>query len=271
MQANEDTNNPVQSPQGDTDKALTPADNPAISVNGRAWEQFENAFPLSLTAVVLFMVAWVLFSWVAFGDRTEWPVWARELPQLNVPYQLAFAVAVVVLLVFVRLVKRAPLATLGLNFRELGQDARWLARALPLLALGYVLLAGLAVLGVYLFSAEPAEIIRRTVQASFYQPSLPRAFEVLIVAPVLEEIWFRGMLYTPLRRERGRGVAILFTTIIFAFVHGPFPVTQFIGGLIFAWAYESRRTLVAPIVLHFCGNGTLVLGGIIQHHWNLSG
>jgi membrane protease YdiL (CAAX protease family) len=217
------------------------------------------------------MVGWVLFSWAAFGDRTDWPAWARDLPQLNVSYQLAFAVAVAVLLIFVRVVKRAPLATLGLNIGELGQDARWLARALPLLALGYVLLAGLGVLGVYVFAADPADTIRRTVQGSFYQPSLPRAFEVLIAAPVLEEIWFRGMLYTPLRRERGRTVAILFTAVIFAFVHGPVPVTQFIGGLIFAWAYESRRTLVAPMVLHFCGNGTLVLGGMIQNHWNLLG
>jgi membrane protease YdiL (CAAX protease family) len=217
-------------------------------------------------------VVWVLFGEFAWGDRTKWPSWLTDLPQVDVPLQLAFAVVVAAVLIYVRAIRRAPLATLGLNLREIGPDVRWLLRALPGLALGYLALGGLAVLGVYIVADHPPETIKNTLRASFFQDTgLANLFRVLIAAPVLEEIWYRGMLYTPLRRERGRWVAIIFTTLYFGFSHGPFPVTQLLGGLIFAWAYECRRTLVAPMVLHFCGNGTLVLGGILVHKWNLLG
>ena len=74
----------------------------------------------------------------------------------------------------------------------------------------------------------------------------------LIVAPVAEEILFRGILYTTIK-QRGRPFAAFWvTSFLFALIHG-YPV-GFLS-LIFLAAvlvvlYEWTRNLLAPILLH---------------------
>jgi membrane protease YdiL (CAAX protease family) len=77
-----------------------------------------------------------------------------------------------------------------------------------------------------------------------------------IVAPVAEEVFFRGILYGFLRRW-GIAVALVLSTCAFAFTHGlghGFPATQLLGGILFAVAYELEKNLVTPITIHCLGN-----------------
>jgi len=77
-----------------------------------------------------------------------------------------------------------------------------------------------------------------------------------IVAPVTEEVFFRGILYGFLRRW-GILVALVLSTAAFALTHGighGFPVTQVVGGILFAGAYEIEKNLVVPITIHCLGN-----------------
>jgi membrane protease YdiL (CAAX protease family) len=77
-----------------------------------------------------------------------------------------------------------------------------------------------------------------------------------IVAPVAEEVFFRGILYGFLRRW-GIAVALVLSTCAFAFTHGlghGFPVTQAVGGTLFAAAYEREKNLLVPITIHCLGN-----------------
>jgi membrane protease YdiL (CAAX protease family) len=77
-----------------------------------------------------------------------------------------------------------------------------------------------------------------------------------VIAPVAEEIYFRGLVYGYLRRW-GSGVAILGSTFLFVAAHPALqiiPVTQIIGGLLFAIAYEVEKNLMVPIVIHTTGN-----------------
>lgn len=82
----------------------------------------------------------------------------------------------------------------------------------------------------------------------------------LVAAPLTEELTFRGVLYPALREKLGVGWAVLISATIFAAIHplqaGVFfvPVTQFLGGLIFAWSYEKTRSLVYPVIFHAIGN-----------------
>ncbi len=84
-------------------------------------------------------------------------------------------------------------------------------------------------------------------------------------APVGEEVIYRGIFYPPLRRRFGIWPAVLISAAIFAVMHNILsltlflPVTQFIGGLIFAYAYEKSKSLLYPMVYHACGNGLLFL------------
>jgi membrane protease YdiL (CAAX protease family) len=79
-----------------------------------------------------------------------------------------------------------------------------------------------------------------------------------IVAPIAEEIVFRGLIFGYLRRW-GLPAAILISTALFAFIHLVFrnptiPVTQIVGGLVFAVAYHMGKSLMVPIVIHTLGN-----------------
>ena len=84
-----------------------------------------------------------------------------------------------------------------------------------------------------------------------------------IIGPVAEEIFFRGIIYGFLRRY-GIVTAILLSTAVFAAFHlfgGGIPVTQIIGGLLFALSYEMEKSLVVPMVIHISGNLAIFLLG----------
>jgi len=71
-----------------------------------------------------------------------------------------------------------------------------------------------------------------------------------------EEVFFRGILYGFLRRW-GIAVALVLSTCAFAFTHGlghGFPLTQVVGGILFAAAYEVEKNLLVPISIHCLGN-----------------
>ena len=77
-----------------------------------------------------------------------------------------------------------------------------------------------------------------------------------LIGPVAEEVFFRGIVYGFLRRW-GAPMAIILSTLLFVLVHPVFPsipITQVVGGLLFAMAYEVEKNLVVPISIHVSGN-----------------
>ena len=77
-----------------------------------------------------------------------------------------------------------------------------------------------------------------------------------IVGPIAEEIFFRGILYGFFRRW-GVLIAIIVSTLLFVLAHPVLPgipVTQVVGGIVFALAYERERSLMAPLTIHVLGN-----------------
>jgi membrane protease YdiL (CAAX protease family) len=76
------------------------------------------------------------------------------------------------------------------------------------------------------------------------------------VGPAAEELFFRGILYGFFRRW-GAFVALILSTLIFVLAHPGFPgipVTQVVGGIVFAMAYEKEGSLLAPLTIHVLGN-----------------
>jgi len=76
-----------------------------------------------------------------------------------------------------------------------------------------------------------------------------------LIAPISEEIFFRGILYGYLRRW-GIVLALIVTTVIFVMLHAVqgFPLAQLVGGIVFALAYEASGKLLVPITIHVLGN-----------------
>ena len=80
----------------------------------------------------------------------------------------------------------------------------------------------------------------------------------MLIGPIAEEILFRGILYGFFRRW-GAPTAVVLSTLLFVLPHthasGSFiPVTQLIGGILFAVAYEVENNLLVPMLIHCLGN-----------------
>jgi membrane protease YdiL (CAAX protease family) len=80
----------------------------------------------------------------------------------------------------------------------------------------------------------------------------------VLIGPIAEEIFFRGILYGFFRKW-GVPTAILLSTLLFVLSHTQtsgsiIPVTQLIGGILFAISYEVEKNLLVPITIHCLGN-----------------
>ncbi len=77
-----------------------------------------------------------------------------------------------------------------------------------------------------------------------------------ILAPIGEEIFFRGFLFTSLLKERGPVVAYAASSLLFAVVHLNLPALLpiLVLGVGLAIARHVSRSLLAPIVAHSLNN-----------------
>lgn len=78
------------------------------------------------------------------------------------------------------------------------------------------------------------------------------AVSVVVLAPLGEELVFRGLLFPGLRRSLRLWAALCLSGFAFSLSHvEPLAILiLFPVGVAFAWAYQRRRTLVVPIAAH---------------------
>lgn len=90
--------------------------------------------------------------------------------------------------------------------------------------------------------------------------TIPLTILVVAVAPICEEIFFRGFLYQGLKQRFRVGVAMIFSGAIFASIH--FAPINFpglvVGGILLAVAFDQRRSLVTSMAAHATLNAAVV-------------
>lgn len=79
---------------------------------------------------------------------------------------------------------------------------------------------------------------------------------VVVCAPILEEILFRGLVFESCRERFGNGSAVFISALLFGLVHGvPMQIINaFIVGLIFGYVYLRTGSLLSVIILHAINN-----------------
>ncbi len=88
----------------------------------------------------------------------------------------------------------------------------------------------------------------------------------LVVVPIGEESLFRGILYGGLRTRYSIVPAVVISAALFAFVHVN-PVIMpaiFIDGVALALAFEWRRTLAMPMVIHGAVLASFLVQGLLR-------
>ena len=83
---------------------------------------------------------------------------------------------------------------------------------------------------------------------------------VVVLAPIAEEVFFRGVVFNAWLREGGRRWAFIGSSALFALIHASvvalLPI--FLLGLALAWIYQRTGNLLAPIAMHAMVNGISV-------------
>ncbi|MBI1785344.1 CPBP family intramembrane metalloprotease, partial [Candidatus Sumerlaeota bacterium] len=92
-------------------------------------------------------------------------------------------------------------------------------------------------------------------------------FLAVVLAPMIEEVMFRGFFYRFLRYHNDAPNSIFISAALFAGIHpqgmlGFFPLLAI--GVALATLREWRNSLVAPMVLHACVNGVTLAGLLLM-------
>ena len=225
---------------------------PARSVGDVPWGVSDAIFVLGLWLVSIIVIG----AFVLAGLQRAFPAIAPDAISLLVTQ--AFLLVAPILYVRVRF----PGAV-----RRLFGPARPTAKEV-LIALG----AGVVALVVFAFGlgnliqlmANATNSELPPVQESFRQVAAdPTAAPLLvlgsvILGPAAEELFYRGMLFTALRRRLPLWPAMGISGVLFGISHlqstleGYLLVLMIVIplGMFLAWIYDRRRTLVVPIVAH---------------------
>jgi membrane protease YdiL (CAAX protease family) len=210
----------------------------------------------------IFIYAWLSLAQLAAasfaGDE------ARDIRLEDLYVSIAFQIFMAGIALMVVLPRRAPADWLGLRWTAGGW--RMLIPLAPLSVLAMWMVFGGLQLAGYTRWLESLDI--ETMQDSVrllrdQQDVLllgVMAFAAIIVAPVCEEVVFRGYLYGVGKRFLGPVVAAAVTALIFSAAHASIValLPLFLFGLLLTWLYERTGSLWAPIASHACFNAATV-------------
>lgn len=107
------------------------------------------------------------------------------------------------------------------------------------------------------FIPWPQEWMDSYIQnSSAIDGSLMAWLTAVFTAPILEEIIFRGLIYTRLKKGFPVAAAAVITSVIFAIAHGTiiWMIYTFIFSLVLIWIFEKFQSLTASIILHMFYN-----------------
>lgn len=121
-------------------------------------------------------------------------------------------------------------------------------------SLGFTALYELVVTSIGLESLVPEGLPSET-----FGDGLLRVMTVsatVLVIPFVEELFFRGFLFTGLAARFGVLTGLVASAAVFAFAHLDVRtmIPIFVAGLLFGWAYQMTKTLWVPIAAHACQN-----------------
>lgn len=171
----------------------------------------------------------------------------------------AWAVAV-----YVHLLRRDGLGLAALGFARPTWGLAHLLWQVPLImAAGAVTAAVVA--GGLLQQGPPPDDRLDVVAASAAWPTVIGVLlAAAVVAPLLEEVLFRGLLFRSIARTLPTTAAAIISSAVFAAAHIVPAVMPylFVVGLGCCWLYARHRTLWAPIVLHAVNNTLVTIAAV---------
>jgi membrane protease YdiL (CAAX protease family) len=202
-----------------------------------------------LAIQVVFGVLYYFFGDTVEGDSTD-AERALVILQSLLFHWLCFALIAASLYI-----RRLPWSTaFGFNSRGILREAGWgiliLIGVMPLL-IGYNFIAHM-VMNWLNYTPTVQDVTRIMSDSSNLTTRIYFALLAVVIAPIVEEMLFRGILLPAITRMVGVRPAIVFVSVLFAMVHGHLPsaVPLFILSVSLCLAYIYRGSLFTNIAMH---------------------
>lgn len=105
------------------------------------------------------------------------------------------------------------------------------------------------------------EVVSQLVQTETGYMVTQIIVAAVVIAPIAEEMFFRGFLYGFLRKHVRPSIAMIFVGVLFGMFHMPLAVMLPTGllGAFFCYLYERTGRLTVPILIHAFYNLTQIL------------
>ncbi len=118
-----------------------------------------------------------------------------------------------------------------------------------------------SLLSILLFPEYKSQEVVKQLKDSSLDKQWIIIFSALVVAPVVEEFFFRKFLYKVLKFNFGILLAALISSTVFAFIH--FTISSFfvllVLGLFLCYSYEKYGSLAAPVLSHSFFNMLMII------------
>ena len=203
----------------------------------------EPTIPWSLREILFSLGAAILLSLGVVGIAFQWP---KTSNFVMIIYELAYLIPVIMVL----LIKKANFRILGFRsfkVEDLAIGCGFLFGTYLIIMVHNLLLMGLGV-------TLQGEYIEEFFKADEGVGLL--AFVGIIIAPLAEEIFFRGFVFGGLQQKYGWKTAAIFSSALFALAHMQLAVLipTFLLGFVFAYLFHRTKSIWPGIILHFVVN-----------------
>lgn len=113
--------------------------------------------------------------------------------------------------------------------------------------------------------AKYSEMYEKVSEAIYNSALWVQILAAGILAPIVEEILFRGLIYKRVKEYINPVAGMAISSVMFGLYHGNIVqgIYATLLGLIFVFLMEKYRTLKAPILAHMCAN----IFGIVLTGW----
>lgn len=167
--------------------------------------------------------------------------------------------SVVLYLVISRRLKatNTPWSSLGLRRFNVWRAVKYIAGwPLVLVAAGIIILIVTSVLGL-----KPPDNAKDTADSFLSGNLFLGVVLASLIAPLIEEIIFRGMLFSAISAKYSYGYGIALSTLVFSVIHlNPLQMlTAIILGTYLCWMYKKLNSIYPGMILHALHNGAVTL------------
>ena len=229
-----------------------------------------------LSAYIVFapFLGWIIAVFIASGliqDYTKnLPEQAKALAN-NITMGIIEILIIIFMLTIANQYFTKKLSGLGFKSKSIGKDTKW--STVNLLAIWPVLVATILLsthIGRMFYGPDYQLQQHEELKLLMEDPCAALITSVIlltiVIAPVFEEIMFRGLIQTLFRTHlRYPWPAIILTSVLFAIIHDNIShwPTLFTLAICLGYSYEKSGSLFRPIIIHMFFNAISVISTLL--------